>query len=572
MTSEPKQSDPQSSATSRAVWIVLAVVGLVIACLTHDAPGSWADASRLAAIESLAERGTLAIDDSTYFWQGDKVWFEPHYYSHQPPMLAILGAVPYGLLHHGLGLDIDSDWTYRLLSIALTGVPVWLGLWALGRLARRAGARPLPSAICVAIAALATILLPYSVVLNQHGTAAGLVLLAIAAVDARRSATAGLLLALAATIDMTAMFPALAMCWPVIANGGLKGLLKYVGGAILPLAVHCAVNLHVAGDLVPFSLHREAFEYPMSPFLLSSLTGVDQPLLSLERAVYVWGSTFGASGLFSHHPILLAAIVCGCLLPFVRRADASADGLSRGVLGATALGSAGIAAFYLTSSNNYSGSAFGMRWFAVFAPVLLLFPAALFGRLTAAGRPSVPGPGLSATLAVLALWSSAAALLGVVNPWAKFHYRWQDSPVGRVAGPDTPVPTLREHWEAEWARIHNRPVIDREQYDLTYQRMLDQHRRLYLRPTPWLDSEQRTEWLDEGLAKLQTVVDWLDRDETPVFSRPAGHFWLGKFHAERGQWGLARREYETAASLAPNWRDPAVALQNLGPRGLNAGG
>jgi len=201
---------------------------------------------------------------------------------------------------------------------------------------------------------LATILLPYSVVLNQHGTAAGLVLLAIAAVDARRSATAGLLLALAATIDMTAMFPALAMCWPVIANGGLKGLLRYVGGAILPLAVHCAVNLHVAGDLVPFSLHREAFEYPMSPFLLSSLTGVDQPLLSLERAVYVWGSTFGASGLFSHHPILLAAIVCGCLLPFVRRADASADGLSRGVLGATALGSAGIAAFYLTSSNNAS--------------------------------------------------------------------------------------------------------------------------------------------------------------------------------------------------------------------------
>ncbi|MEO0652400.1 MAG: hypothetical protein AAFZ65_17130, partial [Planctomycetota bacterium] len=88
---EPHQAlDPRAPAPlGRVVWIAWAIVGLTILLLTHGAPGSWADASRLGAIESLVERGTLALDGSTYFWQGDKVYFAPHYYSHQPPILAI---------------------------------------------------------------------------------------------------------------------------------------------------------------------------------------------------------------------------------------------------------------------------------------------------------------------------------------------------------------------------------------------------------------------------------------------------------------------------------------------------
>ncbi|MEO0651940.1 MAG: hypothetical protein AAFZ65_14790, partial [Planctomycetota bacterium] len=339
------------------------------------------------------------------------------------------------------------------------------------------------------------------------------------------------------------------------------GLLRYGLGALPPLALHGSVNYAIAGDLVPLALHREAFEYPMSPFLLSSLTGVDQALFSAERAVYLFGASFGASGLFSHHPILLLATLAGVGLLFVERARPS--GLRPGLLAACALGSLGIAGFYLVSSNNFSGSAFGMRWFTVFAPLLLLFPMALSGKLRRAGRRDRPRTGGLLLIGLTLAWSIAAAGLGAKNPWAKFHYRWQDSPEGRVAEPGTPPPALREHWRSEWSRLGERPLFDRDWYDQTYQRMLDQHRRLYLRQTPWLDAAGREAWLREGLAKLHHVVDLLDADGTPVHARVVGHYWLGKFYAELGARAEAEREYRMALALAPSWPPPNKALEQL---------
>lgn len=559
------ESESPRPHTPRAVWVALAVLALLLALATHSVPGSWADASRLATIESVVERGTLAIDESTYFWQGDKVRFDGLYYSHQPPMLALLGALPYALLHHLGGLSIDSAHVYRTLTLCLTGLPVWLGLWALARLCLAAGTGPRWTALLVATAGLATLLLPWSLVLNQHGTAAGLVLLGFAALNDERPALAGLLLALASTIDLTAMFPAAAAIWAALAEHRETGLARYVLGALPVLALHFAINWAVAGNLVPFGMHDEAFEYPMSPFLLMSLTGVEQELLSPERAVYLFGATFGASGLFSHHPILLAAVVAGlALLGGWRRRTGN---LAAGILPAAALGSLGITGFYLVQSNNFGGSAFGMRWFAVFAPLLLLFPAAWLARHPD-WRPSRAAAGL---LGFLWLWSAAGAALGAVNPWTKFHYRYADSPEGRTALPGEPRPSAIEHWRAEWERMHLREPVTREWYDQTYARMLDQHRRLYLGPTPWLDEAGRRAWIGEGLARLHRVVDLLDADRTPVYSRVMGHFWLGKFYAELEDRAAAEREYLQTLTLAPTHAPATKALERLRAGEVNGG-
>lgn len=543
----------------------LALAALILLLTAHAVPGSWSDASRLATIESLVERGTLAIDDSTYFWQGDKVRFGEHYFSHQPPMLALIGALPYAFLHHLFGLEIDSGPTYRVLVWVLVGLPVWLGLAALARLCRSAGASDRTTALALLAALVATPLLPWSTVLNQHGAAAGLVLLAFAAIDRRRFATAGTLMALASTIDLTAMFPSLAGLLPVLRLGRLAGLARYASGALPPLALHLSINWRVAGDLVPFGMHDEAFEYPMSPFLLMSLTGVEQATFSAERAAYIFGASFGASGIFSHHPLLLLATAAGLALPWLRRAEQT--GPAPGLLPAVGLSALGIAGYYLLESNNFGGSAFGMRWFTVFAPSLLLFPVVLSVR-----RPALfARPGVRAALLAASLWSTAGAALGTVNPWAKFHYRWVDSPTGRVAAPDDPRPTTLQHWRAEWQRIQRREPVTRDWYDQTYARMLDQHRKLYLGPTPWLDDEGRRAWVMEGLERLHRVVDLLDRDRTPVYSRVMGHFWLGKFYVECGDEIAAEREFEAALGLEPGHGPSTNSLARLREGRVNGG-
>lgn len=553
--------------TPRTVWLVLAAFALILALFTKDGPGSWADATRLATIDSLVTRGTLAIDDSVYFWQGDKVFFEPHYYSHQPPMLALVGALPFALLHHVFGLGIDDPLSYRVLTLCLSGLPVLAGLWALARLIAAIGCGPRTNAALVAAIGFATLVLPYSLVLNQHGAAAGLVLLAFLALHRGRLATAGCALALATTVDLTAVFGALACLWPVVRAAGLAGVVRYGLGALPVLALHFSINHAVAGDFVPFGMHDEAFRYPLSPFMFMSLTGVDEARFAGQRGVYLFGALFGHSGLFSHHPQLLFAVLAGLLLPLYRRAPASgpgaAPGLAPGLLPAAGLTATGIAAFYLFESNNFGGSSFGMRWFTVFVPLLALFPAEYLVRRAADGRPWRPGAVALPTLALAFAIAVPATFLGCVNPWAKFHYRFADSPEGLAALPGEEVPTPREHWRREWHRIQQVEPLTRAWYDQKFARLMDQHRRAYLRPLPGVDEAVREAWIRKGLGDLHAVVDLMDRADVKEYSRVMGHFWLGKFYAALGDRVSAEREYGLALLLDPHHGPARTALDRL---------
>src|SRR5689334_2873895 len=49
-----------------AAWVLAAVAFAGAAAGARPCAGGWNDGSRLAAVESLVERGTLAIDDSVF--------------------------------------------------------------------------------------------------------------------------------------------------------------------------------------------------------------------------------------------------------------------------------------------------------------------------------------------------------------------------------------------------------------------------------------------------------------------------------------------------------------------------
>jgi hypothetical protein len=556
------QGEPPDERLGRWSRLALVAVALVLLLFTKDGPGSWADGSRLATIQALVEQGALHIDDTAYFWQGDKVWFEPHYYSHQPPMLALVGALPYALLHHGLGLSITDPWSYRAITWFAVGLPLLLGLVSLARLSRRAGVDDGAAALLTLAIFGASHVLPYALVLNQHGAAAGWVACALWLVVHRRTALAGLVLALATTIDLTAVFFALAVAIPVIAQGA-RAFAGYAIGALPVLALHFSINLGIAGDLRPFGLHLEAFEYPMSPFMLMNLTGSNAGDAAGSLSTYAQWALIGRSGVFSHHPwlvLLLAAAIAAAFRPRPER-------LGRPLAIAVLLGTGGVLGYYLVQSRNLGGSSFGMRWFTVFMPALAIGAAGWLG-----GVARKPGPYLGTLLGLLLAVSAGTAWIGAKNPWMKFHWRYEHSPQGIVHDPTEPRPSPAEHLRKEWRRLALREPINRNEYDLTFSAILSQYGKLYLgRAELIAEADVREAWLQQGIDKLLTATLEMDRGRdagtlrglrTPMLA----HFWLGKLYAAQGDLLEARRHYLAAKEIDPTWETANIALKALEQR------
>src|SRR3954452_2017623 len=100
---------------SRVTALLVALGLLLAACGVRFYAGAWNDGSRLAAVESLVERGTPAIDDSVFvrpdhapddhppyrdaaLRQGgtqDKLFIRGHYHSDKPPVVSYVLAAAY---------------------------------------------------------------------------------------------------------------------------------------------------------------------------------------------------------------------------------------------------------------------------------------------------------------------------------------------------------------------------------------------------------------------------------------------------------------------------------------------
>ncbi|MFH2010925.1 MAG: hypothetical protein ABI333_30275 [bacterium] len=378
---ESRQSHWERVLHSRwASWALLFVVAvLALGRIRPEVVGAN-DASRYATMIALVERSTLYIDGVPLARHTmDKVRVRGRELSTKPPLLSVIGAGFYAVLHHGFGLSFrrHEPMVVVLLVALLCTLPLLLLLWAFHGLLRREGA-PARSALGVtALLGLGTLCFPFGTILVNHlpSTAALFGMFACArelragrATGWRYAAGAGLLGCLAVTFELTAVFPVVALTgylfWGRF-RADQAGI--FLLGAVGPAALHLALTWVSTGGPLPVQLRPELWSYE------GSYWNAPRSWDALQEPKWRYGLLcfFGGRGLFTLTPVLLLA------LPALWR------GLWRGTIGwrdgapgraetvAVSVGFLGLASFIILRTNNYGGGHYGMRWFLMMVPLLL---------------------------------------------------------------------------------------------------------------------------------------------------------------------------------------------------------
>jgi hypothetical protein len=385
--------------------------------------------SRLATIEAIVERRTLAVDSSLYFRPRTTITTgaatAERHYSAQPPVMSALLAGPYWLMHK-LGLSFESNpalSTYLLTLIGVT-LPVALSaglIYRMGRLFELA--RPWRMTLAIA-AVFGSGLLSYSTALNSHAPAAFFILAACACffhsgltkAVVRSYAwlgLAGLCAALAAAIDLgAAVFLVLlvgiilAMRWPITSR--LAGLIWYVAGAVGPIVLHAWLTVPITGDIRPGFLHPELNPpgAPTQVVMDQDKDDSDQLTYMQTVALHLADGLLGPHGLLSHFPIVLFGI--GGIGAVLHRHWP----LPTKVLALACLsGAIAIVIAYVTMPAKWEQPMFSVRWFIVFMPLLVYWCGAWLR------KPHPPIMWVGA--AVLLAFSMLTTILGATAPFTK---------------------------------------------------------------------------------------------------------------------------------------------------------
>jgi len=421
---------PQRSA---ALWVAI-VFFLVWALSTHTHADSYNDQSRMSAVESLVERGTWIIDESAFARTGDRILVDGHFYSDKPPVLTLLAAGVYGVLHNSFQLDLDARWcdadvgpchcrvfcdaspdlAYYLLTLILVGLPsaVMLGLFYRMICGMELGDAP---ALLLTIAlGIGTQVFPYSTVFNSHLPAAAALFggfyALLKSLEGRRVSLwlclAGILIALAATFDLgVGLF--------LVGLGGWA-LWKYrfaawpfLLGALLPLVLMVTLDFQIVGNPLPPYMFTAGYDYPGSRFP-QTLAGNRSPD---NVVIYGFRLLLGDRGLFSFTPVMLWAVIAlsrvvlGQSISGLFRSGKELSILAAIVGVCTAL----FVLYFVFFTDNFGGAAYGPRWYTVFLPLLFFYIAVAWRRMARQGGWAV--------FAVLLGVSLANSYQGALNPW-----------------------------------------------------------------------------------------------------------------------------------------------------------
>jgi len=403
------------------------------------------DRSRWLTVRALVERGTFAIDDLVVEPGWDTIDAVVHpdatgrlrLYSSKPPLLSVLCAAPYWLLHRLTGWTLgDHPFEMgRMLMVACGLLPLGLFMAFSFRLIDRIGTTDWGRLWAAGLAAGGTLLNTFAIVLTNHVPAAACT--AASAWFAHRIVADGLrswsgFAAAGGAAALAAAFELPALAWLAAVLGLLAGCdLRRTLTAALPAAVVVAAaalstNWLAHGSLAPAYAHRTtdqrprqtgAAEHTAAPpgvvlregeswnpdnwydyrlrlsngKLLTSYwnapQGVDRGEPSAAR--YAWHALVGHHGIFSLTPAWLLVIPgLAFMAAAVRqrtgtgtcdRAGGQATAQQR-IAWAVATVSVVVVAFYLTRpqlDRNYGGTSSGFRWVFWLTPlwVMAVVPA-----------------------------------------------------------------------------------------------------------------------------------------------------------------------------------------------------
>jgi hypothetical protein len=428
------------------------------------------DRSRWLTVRALVERGTFAIEDLVVEpgWDTIDAVVHPdaagtlHLYSSKPPLLSVIVAAPYWLLHRLTGWTLgDHPFELgRLLLAVCCGGSFAVFLTFSFRTIESVGTSDWGRIWTAALAACGTLLTTFSVVLTNHLPAAAMAaasLWAVLAIREGRGQSWRMFFAAGLTAALTAAFELPALAWlvavlAILARHDLRRTLTgAVPAAVLVAAAALATNHLAHGTIVPAYAQRSepiaasrapggeeswnpenwydfAIRLPNGRLLESywrSPKGVDRGEPS--RIAYAWHALVGHHGIFSLTPAWLL-VVPGLALAAARRPDRMG---TRDIALAIAVISTVVIAFYVArpqSDRNYGGMTSGFRWVFWMAPLWLaaVTPAAdLLGR-TRSGR----------LLACLLLAASVfSAAYPTWNPWTRPWIEQALQHAGVIEGP-----------------------------------------------------------------------------------------------------------------------------------------
>ncbi|HLL90473.1 MAG TPA: hypothetical protein VK324_14330 [Tepidisphaeraceae bacterium] len=382
---------------------------------------------RLATIQSMAERRTEVIDPEQVKRIASRlIRVDGQVYADQSPVLAALLVGPYWLMAKaGYTFDSNPLLVAYLLTICGATMPAAVAAGMVYRTTRLFELRRIRRASLAALTVFGSGLIAYATVLNEHAPAAGLLLVATACLvhittgNRKLNAAvwlmlAGLAAALAATIDIAAapFFVLMACVIPTLrwsATARITGVLAYLVGAVPAVAFYLALTMPVTGDWRYGALHPEFAVAPPPPAVAPVVPPWDLedddpgPLAAAGRALFrVWTATGGTHGLFSHFPITLLGIL-GISMVMHRHWPTPTKVLA----GASGVGALIVLLTYATSQPDWPAAMFAVRWFVVFAPLLVLWVGAW---LRKGHRPvSWTLAGIAAVFSVLVSLIGAAA-------------------------------------------------------------------------------------------------------------------------------------------------------------------
>lgn len=379
---------------NRPAVVVFCLTLAWLAPLTHGAVFlAGNDASRFAQIEALVDGGHSFINDSKYAWTVDRVTLGGKDYSNKPPLLSVLGAGLYLLLHKaGLTFAAHEAATVWLLTFALTALPTaWLAASFFAALALH---EPISFRVkCLATAALAagTVLTSFAGTLNNHCVTAALLFAAFRASLEGSGVKAGLWTALAACIDIV---PGVLFV-PVFAFllfPERRALARFGALLLLGAALFVALDFAIVGHPLPPKMVPGAVDH--SSQFASSVAGVLLP----ETWTYPFACLFGWHGFFTVSPVLLFGVLG------LAQALKTEAPLPRSRCLALVAALAAMIAGHVLFVGSYGGWSYGFRYLIPIIPMILFFSPPAIAR-----HERVFG----AVLAVSVLF----ALIGAYNPW-----------------------------------------------------------------------------------------------------------------------------------------------------------
>lgn len=383
---------------------------ILFSYFTKSSVESWNDASRMATIESLVDFHSFIIDNSSFFnLTFDKYLYQNHFYSDKPPILALYSSAFYFFLKNIFHFSFASHpkLTYYLLTVLVVGVISSLGIVCFYEILKTFKIESTWINLILLIAGTGTLVLPYSIVFNNHVVSGSLLLFSFYYLlkrqkDAKNAAISGFFISLAGSIDIT-MFLLIPLYFILLIEKSFRAKMAFILSCLPITLVYLWLNIYTSGTIIPPAMNASLWNYPGSAFGENNLSGlVGHDVSSLTS--YAFNMLIGSRGFISYNPILLFSIY-GWIKMFL---NPNFKYKKEYLFIATAC--IAFLLFYIFRTNNYSGYSYGVRWFASIV-LLALIPIA---HVAEEVRSSNLGKVIFVAIASISIFIS---LIGSVAPW-----------------------------------------------------------------------------------------------------------------------------------------------------------